>query len=155
MMQQNLESQFGSSEAPGQTIPVRIYHTEERIMIAAPMPGLEPQDISVTINGNQVAIRGDERAPRQDHRDLIAEEWRIGPYYREVSLPENVDGPLSNATYGNGVLVLSLPKMKQGGQVEPVNFQLHPLSVTQGERVGHTGQAIRPTTTAKHSKKHR
>ena len=41
---------------------------------------------------------------------MLVEEWRIGPYYREISLPQPVDGNLTNATYGNGVLLLSMPR---------------------------------------------
>ena len=33
---------------------------------------------------------------------MLVEEWRIGPYEREVSLPQPFDGRLTNATYGSG-----------------------------------------------------
>ena len=68
--------------------------------MAAPMPGLEAGDISVNISGAAVTIRGEERGAGQHERDLLLEEWSIGPYYREVSLPQAVDGSLANATYG-------------------------------------------------------
>jgi HSP20 family protein len=137
-----------------QTIPVRIYQSDEQIMVAAPMPGLEPEDISVRIAGDQVEIQGEERGPRQHERDLLLDEWRIGPYYRKVPLPQNVNGPLTNATYGNGVLVLSMPKMGEGERSVLVDFQLQPIASTRGERVGHTGKQIHPITTQEHTKKH-
>lgn len=139
----------------GQNIPVRIYQTDEHIMVAAPMPGLEPEDISVTITGSHLEIRGDERGPRQHECDLVEEEWRIGPYYRKLSLPQRVNGPLTNATYGNGVLVLSMPKMGEGEPGVQVDFPLQSIGATRGERVGHTGREIHPTTTQQHAKKHR
>ncbi len=37
-------------ESEAQTVPVRIYQAENQIMLAAPMPGLEAQDISVSIS---------------------------------------------------------------------------------------------------------
>src|SRR5262245_49114408 len=92
------------------TIPVRIYEADDRIMIAAPMPGLEPDDIDVKIAGARISIRGESRGPRQDERKLLAAEWSVGPYEREVVLPQTVDGKHSNATYDNGVLVLAMPK---------------------------------------------
>jgi HSP20 family molecular chaperone IbpA len=55
-------------------------------------------------------IMGDERDPRQHGDDVIADEWTSGPYYRDISLPMRVDGSLTNATYGNGVLLRSMPK---------------------------------------------
>jgi HSP20 family protein len=141
-------------EREPQTVPVRIYQSDKHIMMAAPMPGLEAGDISVNISGAAVTIRGEERGAGQHERDLLLEEWSIGPYYREVSLPQAVDGSLANATYGNGVLVLSMPKLKPGHRAARADFQLHAIDTTRGERVGYSGKAIHPTTTAEHAKKH-
>ncbi|HEY3304725.1 MAG TPA: Hsp20/alpha crystallin family protein [Candidatus Binatia bacterium] len=137
-----------------QTIPVRIYNADEHIVLAAPLPGLEPENISVTIAGNKVEIKGEERGPGQHRRDVILDEWTIGPYYRKVSLPEAVDGRLTNATYGNGVLVLSMPKQKKDNPAAGVNFQLHPIEATRGERIGHAGMDVHPTASSEHEKKH-
>ncbi|HTM10895.1 MAG TPA: Hsp20/alpha crystallin family protein [Verrucomicrobiae bacterium] len=138
-----------------QTIPVRIYRGDEHIMLAAPLPGLEPENIWITISGEKVCIQGDERGPGQRGRDMIVDEWTIGPYYREVKLPEAVDGPLTNATYGNGVLVLSMPKSKEARPNSEASFKLHPIEATHGERIGHTGMDIHPKAAAQHDKKHR
>ena len=141
-------------EPAAQPVPVRVYQNDDKILVAAPMAGLEPQDISVTIAGNRVTIRGEERGPRQHERDVLVDEWRIGPYYREIILPHAVNGELTNATYGNGVLVLSMPKAKEGMPASNVDFQLHPVEATHGERIGYSGSDIRPTTTVEHVKKH-
>ena len=77
-------------ERDPQTIPVRISNSEDVILLAAPMPGLEPQNISVSIRDHVVQIKGEERGPRQHELDLKLAEWRIGPYVREVSLGEPV-----------------------------------------------------------------
>lgn len=143
------------SEKPQkQTIPVRIYQTEELLMVAAPMAGLEPQDISVNIDGQLLTIMGEERGPGQHDRDLLACEWSIGPYYRELQLPEPVNGLLTNATYGNGVLVLSMPKMKEERKAPPAFFQLKAINATRGEFVGRTGSDLKPTSTEQHQRKH-
>ena len=125
-----------------QTVPVRIYDREKQLVLAAPLPGLEAENISITIGGNKVIITGEERGPRQHGEDVILSEWTIGPYYREISLDQSVIGSLTNATYGNGVLVLSMPK---GGENEPdsqVNFKLQPIAATRGESVGYIGSDI-------------
>ena len=133
-----------------QTVPVRVYQTEDHFVIAVPMPGLEPPDISVTISVNQVTLRGVERGPGQHEREVLVDEWTVGPYYREIALPQPVNGPLTNATYGNGVLVLSLPKLRKGQRRPRTTFQLETLEATHGEHVGHTGSAMQPTTTLAH-----
>jgi len=134
-------------EREAQTVPVRLYESENHVMLAAPMPGLEPQDISVSIADHTISIRGEERGPRQHDLELLIAEWSIGPYAREIALEQAVDGALTNATYGNGVLVLSMPKARDRRGVD-AEFALDPISATRGERVGHTGNAINPVGSA-------
>ncbi len=130
-------------------IPVRIYTTDNHIMLAAPMPGLEPQDISVKIAGDRITIHGEKRGPDSEWRELIMSEWSVGPYDREISLPMRVRGTLSNATFGNGVLVLSMPKATDARD-EPIEFTLEVIEAPRGERVGHTGKDMHATTTRAH-----
>lgn len=134
----------------GQPIPVRIYQTENRVMLAAPMPGLEPEDILVRVDDRHVVIHGDERGPHQ--RDVVLDlaEWAVGPYHRELDLPAPVDSAETNATYGNGVLVLSMPKLGTGRAGTSAEFRLMTVARAYGERVGHAGRAAAPITTEQH-----
>jgi HSP20 family protein len=137
----------------GQIVAIRIYQTDDRIMLAAPMPGLEPEDISLVIDGRHVTLHGRERGPHQHDRDLLVAEWAVGPYHREVDLPEPVAGDLTNVTFENGVLVLSMPKAREaasGGAPGPIAIELEAVTPTRGERVGHVGRRIIPSTTAEH-----
>ena len=127
-----------------QRLPVRIYESENQYAIAAPLAGLEAGDIHITIDGKHVTIHGKQRGPRQDRLDLLQVEWNIGPYYREIDLPDTVDGSLTNATYGNGVLVLTMPK--SNGTAPRVEFTLEAIHPTRGERIGHVGHEIQATT---------
>lgn len=137
-------------ENEGQPVPVRVYQTTDRIMLAAPMPGLEPDDISVVIDGRHVAVHGRERGPHQRDRDLLIAEWAVGPYRREVDLPAPVDGSLVNVTYDNGVLVLVMPKLGAGRNAERVEIRLDAVRATRGQRVGHVGREIASATSADH-----
>jgi HSP20 family protein len=133
-----------------QTVPVQIHQNDELIVLAAPMPGLEPQDITVSIASNHVKILGEYRGSRQEGAEVLMSEWTIGPYYREIVLEHPVDGTATNAAYGNGVLALSMPKLPHGEGGEEVTFQLQVVDATKGQRVGHTGTDMRPTTTDEH-----
>jgi HSP20 family protein len=144
-----------TQQLPLNPTPVRIYQIDDRIMLATPLPGLEPEDITIRIAGTRVTIRGEERGPGQHDRDLLLAEWTVGPYYREVVLPRSVDGPLTNATYGNGVLVLAMPKLEHRQSAAETEFRLQPIgTTTHGERIGHSGSMIAPTTTQEHQQKH-
>lgn len=130
------------AQAEAQRVPLRIYQSENRVMLAAPMPGLEAEDISVAIDGDRVTIHGDERGHGQHDRDLLVTEWTFGPYHRDITLSTEVNASLVNATYGNGVLVLSMPKLKPGEKKNTGSFVLHDLRQARGERVGHKGKTI-------------
>jgi HSP20 family protein len=138
-----------------QDVPVRIYQSEHRLMVVAPLPGLEPDDISVTIDGTAVAIRGERRGSHQNDVELLSAEWKIGSYQRDVTLPMPVDGEHCNASYGNGVLVLALPKLAPDQTSTRVEFRLRMIEPARGEHVGHVGRDLRPETTERHEEKAR
>ncbi len=137
-----------------QPLPFRVFRTDHRIMVVAPMPGLEPTDISITVTGERVVIHGRERGPHQHDRDLVLAQWAIGPYEGDVTLPEPVEGTLTNATYGNGVLVLAMPKVAPGQRGVAAEIKLAVIEATRGERVGHVSRTVRPTTTEEHLRQH-
>jgi HSP20 family protein len=98
-----------------QTIPIKLYRSTDRITVAAPMPGLGPEDIQVRVDDRGHVVLEGRLCEREDcgalkgSTDVLTEEWTVGPYIRELDVPESVDGPGGIVTYGNGVLVVSLP----------------------------------------------
>ena len=130
-----------------QTVPIQLHQAEQRLILAAPLPGLEPQDIAVTIHGDTVSIHGAYRGSRQGQPEVLVSEWTMGPYARDIRLPQPVNGLLTNATYGNGVLVLAMPLLEPGEPAGATEFRLEATAAATGQRVGHTGSALRPTLT--------
>jgi len=130
-------------------LPIRVYEAGQKIMIAAPMPGLAPQDISVAVDGERVSIRGAERGPHQHSVHLVEVEWTVGPYVRDVHLPGPVTAALTNVTYGNGVLVVAMPRT-QSEEPGAAEIRLETIAPTRGQRVGHFGRVPKRTTTAEH-----
>ena len=128
-------------EAP-QKIPLRISESDVHLLLVTPMPGIKPSDISITIVGRSVKISGRQTGPGQDDKNLLLEEWKIGPYYREVQLTRPVSGSLTNATFGNGILTLAMPKARSESDCSVVTFQLEPIDSARGERIGHKGIGV-------------
>lgn len=91
-------------------VPVNVYRTEDRLMVAVPMPGLQPEDIVVEVDANgHMLIRGELRGKLKDWKEVLVEEWQAGGYSRELNLPAAVDASAGRATYENGVMVIVLP----------------------------------------------
>ena len=98
-------------------VPVRFYHGDETITIAAPMPGLSDDDITVTVGDDRkVILEGKLCAGNhpgcgqlKGFKDVMLDEWSPGPYRRELELPMAVDATAGRVTHGNGVVVVVLP----------------------------------------------
>jgi HSP20 family protein len=124
-----------------QEIPVKVYRSHDRVTVAAPMPGLEPQDIDVEVRDHELVLHGDLRGTLKGDKDVLQDEWNPGPYHREVRLPSGVDGEMANLTYNNGVLVVVLPVTHE---TRPAHLTLEVMSPTRGRRFGNTGSPIEP-----------
>jgi HSP20 family protein len=102
----------GEQAAAVQTVPVNVFESEDTLMIIAPMPGLQEEDIDIQVRGNSLTLEGRERAdlkPESGKR-YLRHEWRYGPYRRMLELPYAVDAASAEATLGNGVLTVRLQK---------------------------------------------
>jgi HSP20 family protein len=120
-----------------QQIPVKMYRTSDRLMVAAPMPGLQPDDILVEVTaGGHLIMRGRLRGVLKDVKELLLDEWSVGSYYRDLPLPAGVDGEHANVSYGNGVLVVALPLVNR---TRPAELTLTTVAPSRGERAGNAG----------------
>jgi HSP20 family protein len=120
-----------------QRIPVKVYRTDDRVMIAAPMPGLEPENIRVEVTRDgRLILHGDERALLKDVKELLVDEWSVGAYHRELAFPVPVNAVCANVTYGNGVLMVTLLISEQ---TSPARLTLERVTPTHGEHRGNAG----------------
>jgi HSP20 family protein len=120
-----------------QHVPVKVYRTDERLMVAAPLPGLEPENIVVEVTAdNCLIIHGDVRAMLKEVKELLLDEWSAGIYHRELALATPVNAECANVTYGNGVLMVTLPISEQ---TLPARLMLERVTPTHGERKGNAG----------------
>lgn len=126
----------------GEGLLVNMYANRGKLVIVAPMPGLEPENIAVTIGSGNLAIHGDMRGELQEGKDYLLHEWHVGPYIRAVKLPFPVDGTRANVTYNNGILTIAVP---QASETVAHRIHLRRLDSTSGERVGFTGVSAQPT----------
>ena len=94
----------------GDYLPVESYVDGNTLIIKADLPGVDAKDIQVSVEGNQLTIKG-ERKARQEHKqgDYFHQEVRYGSFARTMALPEGVNANEMKARYHNGVLEISMP----------------------------------------------
>ena len=80
--------------------------------VHAEIPGVKKEDISVSIDGNQVSISAEVKSQKEDKQGekVLRSERYYGKVYRAFSLAQDVDQESAKAKYESGVLELALPK---------------------------------------------
>ena len=97
--------------APSQ-FKVEIKESNGNIVVEAEIPGVDKDDIDITVEGDRLTIKAEVRqydADTEDEKVLHSERY-YGSVQRSFSLPSDIVKEEAKADYRNGVLVLTLPK---------------------------------------------
>ncbi|MFB9905410.1 Hsp20/alpha crystallin family protein [Allokutzneria oryzae] len=80
---------------------------DDKYVLRAELPGMNPDDIKVTIKGGELSIE----AERSDERmEKTRSEFRYGAVKRTISLPPSVDPSAIEAHYNAGILEVRMPR---------------------------------------------
>ena len=116
-LQQQMRQQLTSSgeDSCGPWAPVvDIFEKGDDLVICAEVPGLELDDVDISIENNTLVLRGERKRKTEfDERDAHRLERTFGFFTRSFTLPKTVDSDRISASYKNGVLELTLPKVEQ------------------------------------------
>ena len=84
------------------------------------MPGLKPEDVEITIEGDTLTIKGEFKGPLNNVNYLI-QERAYGTFTRTLRLNLPVQADKAEATFENGVLTLVIPKQEE---IKPRTIQI-------------------------------
>ena len=92
---------------------VDVYQEKENIVIRSTVAGVNPDDIDIDINNDMITIRG-KRSSAVDieEEDYFYRECYWGSFSRSIILPCEVQANKVKAALKNGVLIVTLPKIK-------------------------------------------
>jgi len=94
------------------TMPaVDIAETDKGYEVSAELPGLDPEQIEVTVSGDLLSIRGEktEEAEKKEASRYLSER-RFGSFRRDLVLPPDADSAAIAARFDKGVLRVTMPK---------------------------------------------
>jgi HSP20 family protein len=123
------EDWFGRSMGGLLAPRIDVAEDEHAVVLWVELPGVAEGDIDVSLNGDQLTIKGEKRSEHQDKNDmqgyqLHRTERAYGAFQRTVAIPYKVDPEQITATFRDGVLKISVPKPaatlapKQGRKIE-------------------------------------
>jgi HSP20 family protein len=88
---------------------VDICESDDELVLACDMPGVQPADIDLRFENGELILIG-KVASRQPKEQLLLNEYGVGDYYRSFSINEVIDASKISADYKHGVLTMHLPK---------------------------------------------
>jgi len=93
-------------------IRMDVIENDKEYQVLAELPGVKKEEISITINGNEVAVSAEVKQEKdvENSETVLRAERYYGKIQRAFALGEEVDEATAQAKYTDGVLELTLPK---------------------------------------------
>lgn len=125
------------ASVPAWAPTVDIGDSEHEITIRAEMPGLNPEDFTVTISENFLTISGEKKESTEDKgKDYYHCESSYGSFKRIIELPQSMDAAKVTAECTNGILTVHVPKPESAKrrqiEVKPSGASRQPRKVPVG-----------------------
>ncbi|SHG78997.1 Hsp20/alpha crystallin family protein [Pollutimonas bauzanensis] len=97
-------------------IKMDVSETEQAYTVKAEIPGVNKEDVKVSVQGKQVTITAETKQEKDEKQDetVVRSERYYGLQSRSFTLDNEIDDAKAVAKYQDGVLELSLPKKKAG-----------------------------------------
>lgn len=113
-IQQTDNSQDWLDEYEGQ-LAVDVYQTEDEVVLKAPIAGVKPEDLEISITDEVINIKGERKATEEISREnFFAQECYWGAFSRSYILPVAVASEKAEAHLDkNGILTITLPKLEK------------------------------------------
>ena len=98
-----------------------IYEKDGNLVVKAQLAGIDSKNVEVSVENDVLSIQGkSEKKSEVDEKNYYRKEIHSGSFYRTVALPAHVDGDKAKAEFEDGVLMVTVPKIKkaEGKKIE-------------------------------------
>ena len=110
-----------ASMAP-QSVPVNVYETSGALVVVAPFPAVQADDVTIELRPGRVRFCAALRS--SGGREYLVQEWEYGGYEREVELPAGY-GSGVEASLANGQLAIRVLRGDPAGDL----VTIHPTAL--------------------------
>ena len=113
------ETSFPGSVSREWMPSVDVSETEDKLLIKAELPGLDAKDVSVSLSGNLLTIKGKKKHEEEKKDEHFhSSERYYGSFQRSFRLPANIKTDKVDATFKKGVLQVALRKTEDSKKKE-------------------------------------
>lgn len=93
---------------------VDVIDREAEVVVRAEVPGIDKKDLDISVSDDSVTIKGETRHEEKEEKgDYYRHEISSGAFSRMVGLPATVDGARAKASFKDGMLELTIPKVQK------------------------------------------
>jgi HSP20 family protein len=101
-------------------LPLDAYVTQDEIVVSANMPGVKPESVEITLEGETLTIKAERPAPLENV-EYVMQERPYGTFMRTLNINVPVESEKAEASFENGLLTLTIPKAEA---VKPRTIQI-------------------------------
>ncbi len=84
------------------------------VIVRAELPGVEPEDVDISVSGNTLTIKGEKKEEKEEKgKSYYRVERSYGSFCRTINLPDGVVADKAKADYKDGVLQITLPRSEK------------------------------------------
>jgi len=104
----------GSTVTSAWLPPTDIFEDDKVVKIVVEIPGVRSEDVKLSLENKVLTIRGEKRQEAEERNERVHRyERSYGSFQRTFALPSTIDPDQIQATYENGVLTVTLPKVEK------------------------------------------
>jgi len=93
---------------------IDIREGDQAYFVTAELPGIDPKEVEITVQENMLLIKGEKKFEHEDKGEGYHRmERTYGSFRRSINLPKGVDVEHIEASFNNGLLTLTLPRLPE------------------------------------------
>jgi HSP20 family protein len=106
----------------GYEVPTEVFHTDDRVVVRMDLPGVNPDDVEVTVQESTLIVNGKREFPYQADEVRFARRGTFyGDFTQRVSLGKGLNTEEIAANFDNGVLELSVA---YAAEIQPKRIEI-------------------------------
>ncbi len=103
---------LGGGRGP-RSMPMEAYRRGDQFFIHLDLPGVNPEEVQLTVEHNVVAVRAERRSLWHQGDEVLVDETPQGTLGRQLFLGDNLDAGRLEASFDQGILTLTIPVAEQ------------------------------------------
>jgi len=99
-------------------VNIKLTENDQNFEIRAEVPGFDQGEIEVSVNGNQVILKGEHQTKTEEKQsDATYSERAVSDVFRTIALPAELDAEKVTVTGEGSVFNITVPKRRKGQRV--------------------------------------